>query len=89
MKGKIKKHMMATTAIHKSGDISRPKPDLCIVFEEDDGNYYGNWCEGYGFINVRFPKETTRTLTEEEVKTYEGLTIMMNSTPMGKVKILR
>jgi hypothetical protein len=67
------KYMMATTAIHLKGDISRDKPDLCVVFQEDDDNYYGNWTTGFGFCEVRFPKSTTRNLTPEEVEKYHGL----------------
>ena len=57
---------MATKAVHKLGDISRNKPDLCIVHDEDEKNYIGNWVTGFGFINVKFPKNTTRELSEEE-----------------------
>ena len=59
-------YMMATTAIHQLGDISREKLDLCIIEGEEGENYIGQWVEGYGFINVKFPKATTRELTGEE-----------------------
>lgn len=59
--------MMATTAIHQLGDISRAKPELCLVTEEDLNNFYGNWALGFGYVGVRFPKATTRELTEAEV----------------------
>lgn len=49
----------ATKAYHKLGDISREIPDVAIVFEADDDNYYGYWEEGYDYIDVRFPKETS------------------------------
>jgi len=57
---------MGTTAIHWLGDISREKPSYFIYDDEDNENYYGSWVEGYGFINVRFPKASTRDLTREE-----------------------
>lgn len=75
------RHMMATTAIHKLGDISRDEPDLCIVYKEDEENYIGNWVEGFGFIEVKFPKETTRPLTEEEKKSHIGKYLTINNNP--------
>lgn len=66
------RYMMATTAIHKLGDISREEPDLCAVYGEDDENYIGRWATGFGFFNVKFPKTTTRELTEEERARYRG-----------------
>ena len=62
--------MMATKAIHNLGDISRDIPDLCYINTEDDDNYIGGWVSGFGFINVKFPKNTTRELTPEEYKKY-------------------
>lgn len=63
---------IATVAIHKLGNVSRDEPDYCILHSEDENDYYGNWCEGYGFMNIRFPKETTTiasdTLTEKVKK---------------------
>lgn len=70
--------MMATTAIHMLGDISRETPDLCIVAEEDDDNYYGNWVTGFGYIDVKFPKSTTKELTPEEVEEYHGKPLTLN-----------
>jgi hypothetical protein len=58
--------MMATKAIHKLGDISSDKPNVCIVFSEDEENYIGQWATGFGFVNVKFPKATTRELTPDE-----------------------
>lgn len=53
----LDQYMKATIAVHKMGDISRDEEDYCFVYAEDDDNYYGNWCEGYGFFDVRFPKK--------------------------------
>lgn len=60
----------ATTAIHQLGDISRPKGDFAQVFREDDDNFYGNWFYGFGFVSVKFPKSTTRRLTNEELDSF-------------------
>ena len=80
------KYMMATKAIHLTGDISRDKPDLCVIFEEDDDNYIGNWVTGFGFINVKFPKNTTRDLTPEEVNEYHGAVVSLSGN-MGVINI--
>jgi hypothetical protein len=61
---------MMAKAFSKAGDLSRDEPDLAIIGSEDVENYIGNWQTGFGFINVRFPKETTRELTEEEKTFY-------------------
>lgn len=63
---KLPCYMKATTAIHKMGNISREEEDYCYVKEQNDEGYLGSWVEGYGFINVLFPFETTRELTDEE-----------------------
>ena len=63
--------MMATRAF--AGDsysVELEEPDICIVFEEDEENYIGNWVEGLGFIGLKFPNKTTRELTEEEKEKY-------------------
>lgn len=79
--------VMATKAIHKMGDISRDRPDLAIVFEEDDDNLYGNWFFGYGFINVKFPKNTTKELTDTDIEKFENITYGINSEPLGKLHV--
>ena len=75
------RYMMATAAIHQLGDISREKPDLCIIEGEEKGNYIGRWVEGYGFINVKFPKATTRELTDEEKERFDGQQVVIGSNP--------
>lgn len=77
-------HMIATKAIHKIGDISRPDGDLALIYEEDGSDYIGNWVTGYGFIDVRFPKETTRDLTAAEIEEYEKTAIQY---PWGTFKL--
>ena len=63
--------MMATRAVHKLRDISRKKPSLCLISEEDEENFIGNWVQGFGFFGVKFPKETTRELTDKEKKLWQ------------------
>lgn len=85
---KIKpKYMIATKAFHQLGNISSNIPDLCVVNGEDDENYYGFWVTGFGFYDVRFPKETTKNLTEEEVEKFDGRILSINETPIKRLKI--
>jgi hypothetical protein len=86
---RIDKYMMATKAIHKLGDISRDKPDICHVHEEYEDHYIGMWITGYGFIGVKFPKETTRELTREEIKRYDGTYIQISNQPPIKLRITK
>jgi len=74
-------YMMATTAIHQLGDISREKPDLCIIEGEEGDNYVGRWVKGFGFVGVKFPKATTRELTEEEKDRFDGMQIAIGDNP--------
>jgi len=78
---KINKYMMATKAIHKLGDISSDKPDICHVHEEGVDSYIGSWVTGYGFINVKFPKETTRELTNGEKEEYRSKHFQISDQP--------
>ena len=88
MKKKIApKYMMATKAIHKLGDISSDEPDLCFIREETGKHYIGNWVTGFGFINVKFPKETTRNLTKKEVEHYNKMSIRINNQPAFQLKV--
>jgi hypothetical protein len=70
-------YMMATKATHKLGDLSRKNPELACIQSEDEDNYYGYWIEGLGFIDVQFPKSTTRELTEEEKVKFSDNTIVI------------
>lgn len=80
-------HMMATEAHHKLGDISSDTPDLCFVYDQDEDNYYGMWVMGFGFFDVRFPKETTRELTQEEINHYSEMSIALSGHNLGKIKL--
>lgn len=65
------RYMMATAAMHPVGDISRDQPSLAIIYGEEREDWIGEWATGIGFINVHFPKATTRELTDDE-KAYYG-----------------
>lgn len=75
------RYMMATTAIHKQGDISSDTPDLCDIYAEEGDDYIGQWVTGFGLFDVRFPKNTTRELTREEKTRFDGKMIAVNDTP--------
>ena len=82
-------HMMATKAYHQLGEISREKPDLCVIINETPNFYVGNWSEGYGFFHVLFPKETTRDLTDEEFEKFEGTPMGINNQMAYSLNIVR
>jgi hypothetical protein len=84
---KVDKYMMATTAMHQLGDISSNEPDLCRVSKESETDYYGMWVTGFGFFNVRFPKETTRELTKKEIDKYNSTYIQLSNYPPQKLKV--
>lgn len=73
------RYMMATKAQHQLGDISSDEPDLCVIYGEDETNYIGSWVMGFGFIDVKFPKKTTRELTEGEKARYNGSKLKVGS----------
>lgn len=77
-KPKFNPYMMATKAFHQLGEISSDGPDLCHINSVDGDYYVGSWVTGYGFFNVRFPKETTRNLTTEEVEKYNNQTYQLS-----------
>jgi hypothetical protein len=81
------RYKMATTAIHLLGDISRDVADLCIVHFHDKKNYYGNWVLGFGFMDVKFPRKTTRYLTNEEKAKFSGKRVGIDGSWNYKLKI--
>ena len=84
---KVNKYMMATRAEHKMGDLSRDEEDLCHICEIGKDYYIGSWVTGLGFLNVMFPKETTRELTDEEIVKYNKMSIQISSQPPIKLKV--
>lgn len=85
----MSKHMMATKAYHKLRELSRDKPNLCHVYDQDEAYYYGIWVTGLGYFDIKFPKETTRDLTQEEITHYESLCLQMSGKNLGKIKIIK
>lgn len=81
--------VMATKAYHKMGEISRDEADLAIVFSEDNENLYGNWFYGYGFIDVRFPKNTTRKPTSEEIEKFKKMSYGINGVKYGDLSDIK
>lgn len=79
------RYMMATTAHHQLGDISRDKPDLAWIASEDGDDYTGAWVTGFGHVNVRFPKATTRELTAEERAYYDGRQLALGNRLVGRI----
>ena len=57
-------------AYHKLGNIGRPavagRTEFIVVGAEKPGFLVGNFCEGYGFFAVHFPREACREVTAEE-----------------------
>lgn len=59
----------AALACRGDADISRDKPDYFVLDEDAkpmDHFYTGSWITGFGFFNVKFPKATSRPVTDEE-----------------------
>ena len=84
----MEKYMIGTKATHLMGDISREEPDLCYITEQDDNNYIGHWVTGFGFINVKFPKATTRELTDEEIERWNNTWVQLSPQfPARKLKV--
>lgn len=81
------KYMIGTIAIAKLGDISRKEGSLCQIHGEEGDDYIGNWITGFGFFDVKFPKSTTRELTEEEIEKYDGMKLAISDQYFGEVKI--
>lgn len=61
-------YIVATTAIHKLGDISREAEDVAIVSQRDSEHYCGNWVQGFGFIDVKFPIASSRVISKTEAE---------------------
>lgn len=81
------RYMIGKTAIHLTGDISRPRGDLCIIHGRVGRDYIGQWVTGLGFVEVRFPMNTTRRLTPREKKRWNGRRIGINCSWCYTVKI--
>ena len=68
--------MMAVTAVYDGKhQETYDRYHLCLVNGESGDSFVGNWVEGYGHSRLLFPKSTTRPLTPEEIRQWEGATI--------------
>lgn len=86
-------NMIATKAYHQLGDISRDleekdlEENLSYISSETKNYYIGMWLTGFGFIDVLFPKESTRDLTEKEFEELNKFSYSINSTNYGKYQL--
>ena len=83
----MSKYMMATDAMHKLGNISSDIPDLCHIYAEDGEDWIGAWVYGIGAFDVKFPKKTTRELTESEINAYNQSYIGIGNQIPIKLKV--
>lgn len=67
---------VGTVAYHQLGDIGRDD-DFFVYHDETADDYIGNWLTGLGFVNVRFPKATTRELTADERAALEASSVVI------------
>lgn len=81
------KYFMGTKAFHQLGDISRDNFDLFLAIGETENYWIGNWVTGFGFIDVLFPKETSRNLNPAEIEEYNKTYISINSNPAVKLNV--
>ena len=74
----LPRYMKGTKAFAASGhDISRDEEDYCYIQKQEGDNYIGYWVEGFGFINVKFPVESTHELTLEEKDYVENTPVVI------------
>lgn len=81
------RYMMATTAHHDLGDVSRDRPDLAVIYGETETDWIGQWAAGFGLVNVRFPKATTRGLTEAEKAHYRTKVLVTSGGAIEEIRI--
>lgn len=81
------RYLMGTKAYHLVGDISEETYDLFLADGETEKYWVGMWVFGYGYIDVIFPKETSRELTDEEVEKYNNSYIQINSQYPVKLEV--
>lgn len=66
---KIKpRYLMGTKAYHQLGDISSDEYDLFSANGETEKYWVGMWTTGFGFLNILFPKETSREVKKKKLK---------------------
>lgn len=85
----VGKYMMATRASGdprnpRAMDLSRNKPDLMRVDGEDGAYWVGHWVEGFGFVDVYFPKATARPCTPAEKTEIMGYSLSIPNMGLSK-----
>lgn len=80
-------YRMATKATHLTGDLSSEEPDICYIYGETKTYYVGMWLLGYGFGDVKFPKETTRKLTRKEADYWNTRGVQIGHQPINAIHI--
>ncbi|HWT01166.1 MAG TPA: hypothetical protein VN256_13035 [Pyrinomonadaceae bacterium] len=53
------------------------KADYAVIDGEDGDCYVGHWLAGLGIHGVRFPKETTRPMNEDERARFADMVLTM------------
>lgn len=81
-----RRYLIGSIAHHVLGPINR-QDDIFVAHRETDHYWIGNWITGFGFINVLFPKETSRELTEEEKKKYQKFTFQIGKQRPYKLEL--
>ncbi|MBT2759889.1 hypothetical protein [Paenibacillus sp. ISL-20] len=85
---KIKSRVMVlkggSDALHLMGNIGRDEDDLISVRAEDEEYYIGTFHEGFGFMDVHFPKENVRQLTKDEIDSLNATFFSINGKILGK-----
>ena len=92
---RMKEYMMAKEAFfkdrngelksHWDGDLF----DLCYIGGEQGEYYTGHFITGFGIVGLRFPKETTRELTKEEVLKYHNKRLMISGNYIGRIDLTK
>ncbi|MET3209781.1 UNVERIFIED_CONTAM: hypothetical protein ABIC26_002728 [Paenibacillus sp. PvR008] len=71
-------------ALHLMGNIGRDEDERINVIAEDEDYYIGTFCEGFGFMDVHFPKAHVRPMTRQEVDDLNKTCYSINGKIYGK-----
>ena len=82
------KYLMGTKAFHLLGPIGSDEfVDIFRAYAETPKYWVGAWVTGFGFVDVLFPKDTSRELTDKEKEKYGKSSYQIGSQPSFKLKI--
>ena len=59
--------------------------DICVVYGVVGGFFVGEYIYGIAIQNIRFPRTSTRLLTEEDKKEYDGKGMYLNEVCLGQI----